>query len=60
VALVMFSACRDNQKPVNKIQGDNTMTNLFDKTMTALLLTLAAVSVSYGLHLMALIQSLKG
>jgi len=34
------------------------MTTQFDKTMTAVLLTLAALSVGYGLHLMALIQSL--
>jgi hypothetical protein len=34
------------------------MTTQFDKIMIALLLTLAALSVSYGLHLMAAIQSL--
>ena len=34
------------------------MATAFDKTMTAVLLTLAALSVGYGLHLMAVIQSL--
>jgi hypothetical protein len=34
------------------------MTTQFDKTMIFLLLTLAVLSVGYGLHLMALIQAL--
>jgi len=34
------------------------MTTAFEKTMITVLLTLAALSVGYGLHLMAAIQSL--
>jgi hypothetical protein len=34
------------------------MTTQFEKTMITVLLTLAVLSVGYGLHLMAAIQSL--